>query len=86
MNPALRQNIAHRVSNRLEAFASAHRAHLHDVVKYEVPFVKRLVSSTKPNGAATILLNKLGQFRFRESPKPGAFLILCFHRIILSEF
>ena len=73
MNPALRQNIAHRVSDRLEAFASADRAHLHDVVKDEMPLVKRLVSSTKPNGSATILLNKLGQFRFASVPQSGSF-------------
>jgi hypothetical protein len=84
MNPALRQNIAHRVSDRLEAFASADRGHLHDVVKDEMTLVKRLVSATKPNGSATILLNKLGQFRLRQSRKAGAFLVLCFHPKILS--
>jgi hypothetical protein len=46
--------------------------------------VKRLVSSTEPNRSAAILLNKLGQFRFRQSRKAGVFFISCFHRITLS--
>ena len=85
MDPALRQNIAHRVSDRLEAFASPDRAHVHDVIEDEMPLVKRLVSSSEANGSAAILLNELGQFRFRQSGKAGAFLVLCFHCLILSN-
>ena len=53
------KHIAHRVSDGLEAFASADLAHLHDVVKDEVPFVERVVRARKLHRPATVLIVEL---------------------------
>src|SRR6266498_577933 len=66
LHPALRQDVAFRMRERLEAFACARNLRVDRPVKNQVPFVERIFRSGKPNCARAVWLEKLrnvGWFR-----------------------
>ena len=57
--PALRQDVAHRTRNRLEALARSGLRRVDDVVEHQVPLVERVVAPGEPDRAAAVLLEQL---------------------------
>src|SRR5262249_17190049 len=74
LNPSLRKDIAHRMSDCFETLASADLSPFQDVIKYEVAFVERIVRPGELDRAAAVTFYKVIEL--------GRICSLCFDRCV----